>query len=667
MATSQFKTQYDFLFVGSDEGSFVENYAYDLGEGGEHNGKVFICLEIVQNNIDPDKVGEIIFDRLRRVFFADSELAGYERFEEALKEVNKALNDYKKERGNDWLGKLNIIIAAVVGDQLFLSQAGEAEAYLVRKRLATTISDDLQDPESKDVFTNIASGDLEEGDFILITTTRLLRYVSKTDLAKHVSGNLQHTIASIRDFLHGEVLSKVGLIAIQAMQTKAPGAAEVELPVGHNREEGYEDVQEETAEQGALNLKNGQSNFTLDRLKSVFSKAVSRLQSKVNALSAEDRGVRRGKGGNPWSFSNWGKDKILIAIIVLVFILTLGVWWLRSKAEEDQKVQALSNNLVQIREEINSAITTGQFDKERAGTMLTDAEQKGIEILNSGYYKDKARELLDLILETRDKLDGVMHPKMELMADLSQKRSNVSAIGLVHLKDKLFAYEYNALYPVMLNQVADPLTIDDNEKVVSAVNYDDQDSVLFFTESGKVIEYKDDRMNFLQTSDDSFKKGKVIDAYSNKIYILDPTGNQIWRYTRRRDKFDGAQPYANGVDLKTAVDMAIDGNVYVLGSDGYITKLFQGSKVDFPLKKLPVKALTSPTRIYTETDMTQIYVLEPSENRILVYNKDDRTGGAVYTGQYIFDELSDIRDFWVDKNTNTMYVLTGTSIYRTAL
>jgi len=82
-------------------------------------------------------------------------------------------------------------------------------------------------------------------------------------------------------------LSKVGLIAIQAMQTKAPGAAEVELPVGHNREEGYEDVQEETAEQGALNLKNGQSNFTLDRLKSVFSKAVSRLQSKVNALSAE--------------------------------------------------------------------------------------------------------------------------------------------------------------------------------------------------------------------------------------------------------------------------------------------------------------------------------------------------------------------------------------------
>jgi hypothetical protein len=671
MVTQQLKTQYDFLFVGSDEGSFVENYAYDLGEGGEHNGKVYICLEIIQNNIDPDKIGEIIFDRMRKVFFADSEVDGYERFEEALKEVNRALNDYKKERANDWLGRLNIIIAAIVGDQLYLTQAGEAEAYLVRKRFATTISDDLEDTESKDVFTNIASGDLEFGDFVLLSTTRLLRYVSKNDLSKHVSGNLQHTVVSIRDFLHGEVMSKIGLIAIQASQSKTAPAEkgeEVEAIAAHNREEGFQDVSEEEVpvqmEEGARSFR---AKMAMNKLSTMFGKTVSRVKKTVSDLSRDDRGVKRGEPGNPWSFSNWGKDKILIAIIILVLVLTLGVWWLRSKADEDQKIQTLADNLVQIREEINSAITTGQFDKERAGEMLTDAEQKAIEILNSGYHKSKARDLLDLILETRDKLDGVMHPKTEMMADLSQKRANVSALGLIHLKDKLFAYEYNALYPVMLDKVADPLTIDDNEKVVSAVNYDDQESVLFFTESGKLIEYKDDRMTFLQTTDESFKKGKVIDAYSNKVYVLDPAGNQIWRYTRRRDKFDAAQPYANGVDLKNAVDMAIDGNVYVLGSDGYITKLFQGNKEDFPIKKLPVKSLVSPTKIYTEADMTQIFVLEPSENRVLVYNKDDRTGGAVYTGQYIFDDLEDIRDFYVDKNTNTMYVLTGTAIYRTTL
>ncbi len=664
----QFTTQYDFLFVGSDEGSFVENYAYDLGEGGEHSGKVFICLEIAQNNIDPDKIGEIIFDRMRRIFFADSEVDGYERFEEALKEVNRALKEYKQERDNDWLGKLNVIIAAVVGNQLYLTQCGEAEAYLVRKRLTTTISDDLQDEQSKDIFTNIASGDLEPGDFVLISTTRLLRYVSKTDLARHVGGNLQHTSVTIKDFLHGEVISKIGLIAMQAGQPRAAEKVVMSEEYAHNREEGFQEVEEEVpAQRKPLNWKAARENLSVGKLKTLFGKTVSNVKQRVSDLGAEDRGSKRGGTGNPWSFSNWGKDKILVSIILLVFVLTLGVWWLRSKADEDQKIQTLANNLVQIREEINSAITTGQFDKDRAGEMLTDAEQKAIEVLNSGYHKSKARDLLDMILETRDKLDGVMHPKMELMADLSQKRANVSALGLVNLKDKLFAYEYNALYPILLDKVADPLTIDDNEKVISAVNYDDLDSVLFFTESGKLIEYKDDRMSFLQTTDESFKKGKVIDAYSNKIYVLDPLASQIWRYTRRRDKFDAAQPYANGVDLKNGVDLAIDGNVYVLGSDGYITKLFQGNKEDFPIKKLPVKNLISPTKIFTEADMTQIFVLEPGEGRVLVYNKDDRTGGAVYTGQYILDDLTDLKDIYVDKDTNTMYVLTSKSVYRTTL
>jgi hypothetical protein len=218
-----------------------------------------------------------------------------------------------------------------------------------------------------------------------------------------------------------------------------------------------------------------------------------------------------------------------------------------------------------------------------------------------------------------------------------------------------------------LDKVGDPLTIDDNEKVVAATNYDDKDSILFLTESGKLKEFKDDSMSFLSTTDESFKKGTNLQAYSNKIFVLDPQGNQIWRYTRRRDTFDAAQPYATGADLKNAVDLAIDGNIYVLGVDGYISKLFQGNKEDFPIKKAPVKEVSSAKAIYSEADMSQIYVLEATESRILVYLKDDRTGGAVYTAQYIFDDLKDIKDFYVDKNTNTMYVLTEKAVYRTAL
>ena len=87
------RTQYEFLFVGRDEGSFVENYAYDLGEGGENSGKIFINLEIQNNPVDAEAIGETIFDSVRKTFFADLEKDPYDRFEEAIRVVNKALHD----------------------------------------------------------------------------------------------------------------------------------------------------------------------------------------------------------------------------------------------------------------------------------------------------------------------------------------------------------------------------------------------------------------------------------------------------------------------------------------------------------------------------------------------------------------------------------------------
>jgi sugar lactone lactonase YvrE len=240
-------------------------------------------------------------------------------------------------------------------------------------------------------------------------------------------------------------------------------------------------------------------------------------------------------------------------------------------------------------------------------------------------------------------------------------------LGLLGYKGNLYAYEYNALYPIVLDKVQDPLTIDENETVIAGTVYSDTDSLMFYTKSGKVIEYKDNRMSFVDTADGSFKKGVAVQAYGNKLYLLDPDGNQIWRYTRRRDKFDAAEAWNVNADLKNGITMAIDGNIYVLNKDGFITKMFSGNKEDFPVKKQPVKALKNPTKIYTELDMSQIYILEPSEKRVLIYYKDDKTGGATYSSQYIFDDLTDLRDLYVDKDTNKMYLMDATKVYTVAL
>ena len=65
--------------------------------------------------------------------------------------------------------------------------------------------------------------------------------------------------------------------------------------------------------------------------------------------------------------------------------------------------------------------------------------------------------------------------------------------------------------------------------------------------------------------------------------------------------------------------------------------------------------------------MSQIYVLDPATSRVLVYYKDDKTGGATYSIQYIFEDLKDIRDIYVDKDTNKMYLMDASKVYEVVL
>ena len=123
----------------------MENYAYDLGEGGENSGKIFINLEIQNNPVDAEAIGETVFDSVRKAFFADLEKDPYERFEEAIRSVNKALIQLKEEKVSKFIGNLHILVGAMVGDTLYIAQTGEAEAYLVRRRLCSPISENLSE------------------------------------------------------------------------------------------------------------------------------------------------------------------------------------------------------------------------------------------------------------------------------------------------------------------------------------------------------------------------------------------------------------------------------------------------------------------------------------------------------------------------------------------
>lgn len=153
---------------------------------------------------------------------------------------------------------------------------------------------------------------------------------------------------------------------------------------------------------------------------------------------------------------------------------------------------------------------------------------------------------------------------------------------------------------------------------------------------------------------------KDIHAYAGNIYVLDGKNNQIYAYKN-----------ANGVkwlndstfDLSNAIDMVIDGNIYVLRNDGQILKFYRGGIKDFKLQEIkPV--LSGPTKIYTNFDSKFLYLLDPANKRILIFNKECENSACALSSQYISESFNDLKDFAVDEKNKTIYLLNGNEVYK---
>jgi hypothetical protein len=664
------KANYEFLFVGKDENSFLENYAYDLFQDhGDKSGQIFVNVEIQNNPVDAEEIAGTIFETMQRVFFEDVGKDPYERFEVTLKAVNGILSEFRAQKVSGYIGNLNVIIAVIVGDELFLTQTGDSEAYLIRKRYVSIVSDGLAEDtgEEGETFTSIASGKIEPGDFVLFASTRLLRYIGKTDLAQSVNKkSITESLAEIKDAVSTEILGRVALVGIQF--SKATAGEERTI-------EGMEDRVNVASLESEHSRVSARKETLSGKFFSAIKKGYKRDRTEVfrgrgnSALSSVTGGIKKLFKG---LFSKgFGKDKILALLVIVIVVLLTGILIANGQQAAKDEIERLDAILIGVQDQIAEAETKAGYDKEVAKDLLDQAYLDAKSVFDSKYYRQKASLFMVDIEEARDKLDNVIRlSSPKVFADLSEKRSDISALGFALVGDRVFVYEYNALYETVLDQVQDPLTIDDDETVIAATGFDDRNSIVFLTQSGKLLEYKEGTISFMDTDDGSFHKGVALADWSNKIYVLDAVGDQIWKYSYKgtRDKFGAAEAYkSDDTDLSTGVDLAIDANVYSLDTSGDITKFYAGSKVPFFVNNAPFNMFKDPSRLFTNEKLDEIYILDSQEARVLVFRKDSKTGNIDYVTQYFFEGVGELRDIYVDPDTKKLYALSASKIYEVDL
>ncbi len=116
----------------------------------------------------------------------------------------------------------------------------------------------------------------------------------------------------------------------------------------------------------------------------------------------------------------------------------------------------------------------------------------------------------------------------------------------------------------------------------------------------------------------------ALTRWHDRLYLLDPGANQIWRYKATGTSYpDAPEEYFDSdprPNIKDAVDFGIDtsGNVYVLLSSGTMKKFNGGAEQNFDFNSLPDGSLKSASAMYLDNDSTlsAIYIADPLDQSI---------------------------------------------------
>lgn len=169
---------------------------------------------------------------------------------------------------------------------------------------------------------------------------------------------------------------------------------------------------------------------------------------------------------------------------------------------------------------------------------------------------------------------------------------------------------------------------------------------------------------------DIWLKPQAIGGYQGNLYVLDPLLNRILKFVPTDNAYTNPpSDYLSSqldVNLLGAVDMAIDGNLYVLFADGQIKKFFKGEPQPFTMAGLPTP-MRSPTTIFVSGAKRPdasgfVYVTDTGNERILQF---DKAGNFIrqFRASQGESQLKGLRGLYVDEDRGLMFILSGKTLW----
>lgn len=620
-----------------------ESFHINIGEEGE----LFLTIGFT-NIVDEVQCKNTLYSivqTLQGALFSDTDKDLYERFEEGIKELNSFLSDKNFVE----IGRPHVAIGLLDEDVMYITKTGGGEIYLLRNGICTNVTAHFNENSESDeydilesisstedseheFFTNIATGELESKDIILLASTRFTKYIAE-----------QEVLA-----LFGKSNIEIGFINLEHKLKENPSAditvmgflfSNGEVSSTHTTGSSSEYIDEN----GSKPRKNEDG---ID-LKEVFSKLFRGQYSFQNIKESSRDFYEQQKlyVTNP----KYRTKLITLGIVVLLIILLINVSSAINGKQSASEIANLQQKFTEAQKEYQLGVTNNiKGDREEARKHLDAAKKLTLELKDQKKSTADMNALLDKIEKAEDDANKLTRiAESNSFIDLNNKIGSDEPKGIAYFDEKVYTYSSTSIYGPFVSNTTNSNSkypIEDNNLIKDVTYFDDIRGLLIKLAPDKVAEFINNDFKYTDTTSTTWKSGDSIATYRNNLYLL--SENQLWRYTRNKNVYRGPSPWLQKADpaLKDAVSFDIDGNIYALLKTGKLKKYFQGKPVDnFMIQDLPEGLLDGAderSKVITKTTWNHIYILNHATGKIVVLTKVKGNNNQVaFDRQFGFDQV----------------------------
>ena len=554
----------------------------------------------------------------------------YKDFSHSLEHVNAALKATNRSSEDT---KIHMVIGVLNEKDFLFSNIWKSSCYLVKKNSVVEITDPK---DKKTEFSFISNWELEDKDIIVMSTKRLMNFLSESDFIDAHSKKItkfNDTIYSILD----EELSQKNLSIVS---------------FSHKSDE----------------QKVANSHFL----------AVKAFGYKILDTTLVKRLIALWMIAKEWM---WDKAKLIkiilfaLGIIIAIILLYIIIWKTLQTNTTVKNTEIYQQYLDDAKVSVRKA-SESTSNKDIFELNMWKTEELVWKLEKEGLFLEDIKKIKETTAQLKKSFNGIE----SFEEDESQKVFALDwekTVKIIWVNNKMYViWEKSISGPIIEWKEAKKYVFDWlwDDTFIDATNL--QTNIALITKTWKVVVFSNNG-NF-KFSDvigqDAWEDSNMIASYASNIYLISKEENQIYKHKKSGSSFSKWTPYLKKQDQKAIgdmIDIAIDGWFYILKKDLTFVKFFSSPAYrleSLVLNKLPenykISDPNAPIKIKTRQDLNYVYML--LDNKIYVFKPNSRryqdTKSLTYVGQIEWSKY-EIIDFYIKHDWELM-VLNTSGIYK---